>query len=215
MTAPTRRTVAFGAAAILSFAVAAVLALLAADTWRWQERLAHDDARYPWSPPDGTLWQGSELVPFGAAAGLLAVNDDRELREAIRSLRAARLEDAVVSDPELALRRNEAQARLEAIVDGELPAAWRSRAAGLLGVLGLSRFMYETEDREALLAATVSSLRRALELDPSNDEAKVNLELAYQRGRGLELTEGSAGANPSPGGSGSKGAGAGDAGSGY
>ena len=47
---------------------------------------------------------------------LLGIDDDIDLREAIRALRLARLDDPVVSDPELAVRRNEAQARLEALV---------------------------------------------------------------------------------------------------
>ncbi len=74
-------------------------------------------------------------------------------------------------------------------------------------MLGLARFVYETQDREALLSGTISNLALAIELDPSNAEPKFNLELAYQRGRGLELSEAAAGSNPSPGGSGSQGAG--------
>ena len=63
----------------------------------------------------------------------------------------------------------------------------------------------ETQEREVLLSSTVASLRLAIALDPSNDEAKHNLELAFQRGRGYQLTEGSGGANPTPGGSWSQG----------
>ena len=40
----------------------------------------------------------------------------------------------------------------------------------------------------------------ALALDPGNDEAKFNLELALQRARGIQLTEGAGGVDPSPGG---------------
>jgi hypothetical protein len=73
----------------------------------------------------------------------------------------------------------------------------------------------ETEQRGALLSSTVASLQLAIALDPGNDEAKHNLELALQRGRGFQLAEGSAGENPTPGGSGSSGAGAGQPGTGY
>jgi hypothetical protein len=135
----------------------------------------------------------------------------------VRSVRLARLDDptASVSDPQLALLRNDAQARLDAIVAGGAEAKQKSRAAGLLGVLGLSRLISETQDRVALLSATVANLQLAIALDPSNDDAKHNLELALQRSRGIQLTEGAGGQNPSPGGSGSSGAGAGDPGSGY
>jgi len=91
----------------------------------------------------------------------------------------------------------------------------QSRAAGLLGVIGLARLVSETQDRVALLGATVATLQLAVALDPTNDDAKYNLEYALQRSRGIQLTEGAGGQNPSPGGSGSTGAGAGDAGSGY
>ena len=135
----------------------------------------------------------------------------------MRSVRLARLDDPTVSvsDPEVALLRNDAQARLDAIVAGDADAATKSRAAGLLGVIGLSRLGSETQDRAALLSATVANLQLAIALDPSNDEAKYNLELALQRSRGVQLTEGAGGQNPTPGGSGSSGAGAGDPGSGY
>jgi hypothetical protein len=210
-----RTQIAVGAAAVVCLALSTVLVLLAVDVSRWGTALDSGDARYRWAPRAATLWQADDLVPGGAGARLLGIEDDRAFREAIRSLRTARLQDPIVSDPTVAIRRNEAQARLEAIVAGDRDSSRRSRAAGLLGVLGLARFVYEAEGREVLLSATVASLRLALELDPDNDEAKTNLEVAYQRGRALALSEGSAGQNPSPGGSGSKGAGAGDAGSGY
>ena len=91
----------------------------------------------------------------------------------------------------------------------------RRETAGRLGVLGLARSVYETEGRAELLSATVANLQLAIALDPTNDEAKFNLELAHQRSQGLELTEASAGQNPAPGGEGSKGAGAGQPGTGY
>lgn len=211
----TGRRIAVGATAAACLALSISLALLAIDVSRWNAALASGDVRFRWTPADATLWHVDELVTAAAARRVLGIEDDRAFREAIRALRIARLEDPIVSDPELAIRRNQAQARLEAIVTSDADDSRRSRAAGLLGVLGLSRFVYETEERDALLAATVASLRLAIDLDPGNDEAKNNLELAYQRGRGLRLTEGSAGADPSPGGSGSKGAGAGQPGSGY
>ena len=147
----------------------------------------------------------------------MGTEDDVELRRAVRSVRLARLDDPTVSvsDPEIALLRNDAQARLDALVAGDADAKTKSRAAGLLGVIGLSRLGSETQDRVALLSATVANLQLAIALDPSNDEAKYNLELALQRSRGVQLTEGAGGQNPSPGGSGSSGAGAGDPGSGY
>ena len=204
-----------GAAALFCVAVAVVLVLLALDVASWREAMRAGDVRYAASTEKTVLWRAEPLLPFDPARAVLDIDDDIDLREAIRALRFASLEDPVVSDPELAVKRNEAQARLEAILAAGPDAATRSRAASLLGALGLSRFVYETQEREALLSSTVSNLKLAIDLDPTNDEPKYNLELAYQRGRGIELSEASAGTNPSPGGSGSQGAGAGEPGSGY
>lgn len=213
MTALRRIALAGGALGCIVLTV--TLAFWALDVSRWNDAFASGDVRFRGTPADERLWRPDELVPLDAARWTLEVQDDVDFREAVRALREADLEDPVISDPEIAIRRNEAQARLEAIVARDPDDARRSRAAGLLGVLGLARFVYETQEREALLSATIANLTRAIALDPENDEAKHNLELAYQRGRGLELTEASAGSNAAPGGQGSKGAGAGTPGSGY
>lgn len=196
------------------FALAAVLVVVAVDVDRWRDAVPAGDVRYRVSPEATDLWEPDTLVP-GAARMLLGLADDVELRRAVRALRLARLEDGTVSDPELALLRNEAQARLEAITARDGDRIRRSRAAGLLGVLGLARLVTETQDRAALLQSTVANLDFAIALDPANDDAKFNLELALQRGRGIQLTEAAGGGNPSPGGAGAKGAGAGEPGAGY
>ncbi len=208
---------ALGVGAILCLVVALALGLLALDITRSRDALAHGDVQYRISPERLGLWRASARVPSDPATSLMGTEDDVELRRAVRSVRLARLDDPTVSvsDPEIALLRNDAQARLDALVAGDADAKTKSRAAGLLGVIGLSRLGSETQDRVALLSATVANLQLAIALDPSNDEAKYNLELALQRSRGVQLTEGAGGQNPSPGGSGSSGAGAGDPGSGY
>ena len=201
----------------ICLALALGLGLLALDVTRSRDALARDDVQFRISPERVGLWRASTVVPADLAVSLIGTEDDVELRRAVRSVRLARLDDPTVSlsDPEVALLRNDAQARLDAIVAGDADAATKSRAAGLLGVIGLSRLGSETQDRVALLSATVANLQLAIALDPSNDEAKYNLELALQRSRGVQLTEGAGGQNPTPGGSGSSGAGAGDPGSGY
>ncbi|MGH3137437.1 MAG: hypothetical protein ACRDPV_13200 [Gaiellaceae bacterium] len=203
------------AGSLLCVALAVVLGLLATDVARYRDALSAGDVRYRVSPSDADLWSTSELIPFGAKAKLLDVQDDVDFRRAVRAMRLARLDDETVSDPELALLRSEAQARLEAIASGDSDPARRSRAANLLGALGLARLRSETQDRAGLVQAIISNLRRAIELDSTNDDAKYNLELALQRSSGIEIAEAGGGVNPAPGGRGVKGAGAGDPGSGY
>jgi hypothetical protein len=179
--------------------------------------LGEGDVAYLVTPQKADLWRADTVIPRDLAVRLIGTEDDVELRRAVRAVLLARLSDpsASISDPAVALLQNAAQARLDYIVASDASAADKSRAAGLLGVIGLARLVSETQDRVAALSSTVTNLQLAIELDPSNHDAKYNLELALQRARGTQLTEGAGGQNPSPGGSGSSGAGAGDPGSGY
>jgi hypothetical protein len=206
-----------GLAAAVCLVLALGLALLAHDVAATRSAVSEGDVEYRISPGKTGLWRTRTIVPFGLAQSLLGTKDDVAMRRAVRSVLLARLGDPTVSvsDPQVALLRNEAQARLDEIVANAKDRKQQSRAAGLLGVIGLARIQTETQDRAALIGATVAALQLAIALDPKNDDAKYNLEYALQRSRGIQLTEGAGGQNPSPGGSGSTGAGAGDAGSGY
>jgi hypothetical protein len=206
-----------GAGAVICLALAVGLGLLALDVSRARDALAQGDVAYLVTPQKADLWRADTVIPRDLAVRLIGTEDDEELRRAVRAVLLARLSDpsASISDPAVALLQNAAQARLDYIVASDASAADKSRAAGLLGVIGLARLVSETQDRVAALSSTVTNLQLAIELDPSNHDAKYNLELALQRARGTQLTEGAGGQNPSPGGSGSSGAGAGDPGSGY
>jgi hypothetical protein len=206
-----------GLGAVICLALAVGLALLALDVSRTRDALTQGDVEYLVTPQKPDLWRADTLVPRDLAVRLIGTQDDVELRRAVRAVLLARLSDdsVSVSDPAIALLRNAAQARLDYIVGSDASAADKSRAAGLLGVIGLARLVTETQDRATALGSTVANLQLAIALDATNDDAKYNLELALQRARGIQLTEGAGGQNPSPGGSGSSGAGAGDPGSGY
>ena len=202
-----------GVAGIVCLALALGAGAFAVDLARWADTLAEGDVSF--RSTTEADWTPETVFPEGASRALLGVDDDLELRAAIRSVRLARLDDRVVSDPTLALVRTEAQARLEAIASGTGERSRRSRAAGLLGLIGLARLATETQERDVLLEYTISSFQRAISLDPGNDETKLNLEVALQRGRSVQLSEAGGGKDPSPGGAGSRGAGAGEPGSGY
>lgn len=202
-------------AAVACFALAALGGLLAADVARWPDALAAGDLRYRVAPEEERLWRPDQHIPGGVAKRLLAVDDDLEIRYALRALRLSQLQDLVVSDPVLALRRGEARVRLQTIATGDQERVIRSRAQGLLGVLSFVSALIEAQERGSHLQDAVRSYETAIALDPDNAEAKLNLELALQRTRGLEVGEGASGPNPRPGGAGSRGAGAGSSGSGY
>ena len=181
-------------------------------------RSSQGDVQYRVTPGKTGLWRASTLVPYDLAVTLIGTKDDVELRRAVRAVRLARLDDPervrLRSGGRAAAQRRPGATRRHR--RGRRRRRRRSRVQrGCSACIGLARLVSETQDRVALLGATVANLQLAIALDPTNDEAKYNLELALQRSRGIQLTEGAGGQNPSPGGSGSSGAGAGDPGSGY
>lgn len=209
-----RRRLALAAGAAACFGLAAVLLLMALDSTRWRAAFPDDDVRYR-AAPEETLWHPSTLVPGDPARLVLGAGDDVRFREAVQALRRGRLELGFTSDPALALPRAEAQSRLAKVAQSDASAGRRSRALGLLGVISFAGSLYETRGQAALVSEAVSAFQTAIELDPSNDEAKANLEQALQRRRALAALAGAGATDPSPGGEGSRGAGAANSGSGY
>ncbi len=210
-----RRRLLLGASAAVCLAVSAGSFLLAADIAGWRRALREGDVRYLHDPGRAGLWRPAQRLPGSPAARLLGVGDDVAFRRALQAARLALPGQGVLSDPQVLLRRDRAQEMLQAVAYSDDDPGRRSRALGLLGVLELAAALTEVRDRSSLLRQAVASFQAAIALDPENDEAKVNLELALQRGRGLQAAEGAGGPNPSPGGRGAKGAGAGTPGSGY
>lgn len=207
-----RRVVAI-LGAVACFVLAGVLLLTALDVARWQNALERDDVRYRAAPQEDDLWQPAQTVPFGAAEALLGVDDDVDFREALRTLRLAGVAQAESSDPRLALRRSEARSLIAAIAEGDADRWRRSRAMTLLGVISFASALSDSQDQESLQRDALARFRGAIELEPDNDEAKANLELALRRD--AEAGESGGGDDPTPGGQGARGAGAGEAGGGY
>lgn len=211
----TRRRALFGIGAVVCLVLATACFLLARDVARWQTAVQLSDVRYRTAPEADGLWQTTETFPGGLAGRLLDVRDDVRYREALRAFRLSRLDLGTTSDPKLALQRGEARARLQEIAGDTGDRRLRSRAMGLLGVLSFASALSEARGQALHIADAVSSFQGAINLDPTNTEPKVNLELSLQRGRGIQPMESAGGQNPSPGGAGAKGAGVGDPGSGY
>jgi hypothetical protein len=187
--------------ALLLLAGGLVAALVALDVRTWRDELAAADARYEAGANE--KWRVDERLPGSPAASLLAVDDDREAREAFARFRRAY---TLSRDP---LRRQEAEG-----VRGQAERALARVAAGsgqsavqanvLLGVLGF--------DQPQGQERAVRAFAQALRLDGGDAAAKFDLELA------LRLLE-PAGTRPGDGtgrGTGrAAGAGAGQPGEGY
>lgn len=207
-----RAALVAGAAACLVLAILATI--LAVDIWRWRDALAADDSRFR-ATPRASDWEPSARVPFAGTRSMLDIEDDVAFRKALRALRLADLDEPETSSTEVLLQRAEAQGRLEALIEDGGDPARRSRALSLLAVLLLSTPVADAEEQSAALKAASANLREAIALDPSNDEAKFNLEFILRQGRGGAAATASPAPAPSSNTGSSRGAATSPPGTGY
>lgn len=209
-----RRT-ALAAGALACLVLAAFLALLATDVLRWNGALQAGDVRYRAVPNASGLWSAGASVPGGLAREMLGIDDDLAFRRAVRDLELSKLGGRTSYQPQLVLRRAAAEARLQALAAAGGDPVRRSRATSLLGVLELATPTTDPRERATLLGRAVTDLQKAIALDPNNEEAKYNLEVALRGTRGVQTVQGGPTPNASAGRAGARGAATGAPGSGY
>jgi len=148
-------------------ALAILVTQLAADVRSWSSSIAAGDATYAASPARAS-WTPSTSLD-GLAGDLLGVHDDLALRRALQLFNAAsqlhlRLDNAV----EVESARAAAEGALAAVARQRDPR----RASQAETVLGIMAFAGGTGT-----SASASAFGEAIRVDPSNDEAKFDLEL--------------------------------------
>jgi len=200
-------------AIVACLAAGVFLLLLALDVGRWRTAMASDDVTYR-SSPQSQLWAPRTFLPAGVSRFLLGVGDDIAYRRALRAFRLARIAAPALSDPSVVILRNEAIVRLSDVVGHSRDPLRRSQAANLLGAIAYSQALADFTNRARLIVAAAQQFGQAVTFDPSNDDAKYNLELTLALGRATGLSESGGGTNPTPGGKGAKGAGVGTPGTG-
>lgn len=177
------RTLALLGAASLA---GVVLLLLAVDVVRTDGSLRADDARFLAQPRIDGYWEDDGILPFSAGRRLAGIQDDVEHRRAVQLFWQGRPREGLSPSRTRLAARARAQA---ALADAEeRGGAGTSRVANLLGVLALLTPPDEAE-RAQVVRAAASAFRRAVVLDPANDDAKFNLEsvlrlVADDRNRG-------------------------------
>jgi hypothetical protein len=194
--------------------LATFAALLAHDARAWQEAFHDGDARYA-SAPAAARWSPSTVLPLGLSESLLATGDDVAARRAIRLFRVA---DRARGGLDTALQRQGTRARAElaladVVREADEPAT-ASQASDLLGVLAFGDFAAGGGRDADQAARAVSAFVDAVRLDPTNESAKVNLELVLRLFRAHGVRPGVAPSEGGPG-TGRRGAGAGLPGRGY
>jgi hypothetical protein len=198
------------ALAVACLAGGVFFVLLSLDARAWGTRIAGDDLRFRHQALGGTLWQRTDLAPFGAARSLLGIDDDLLYRRGLRAFRVGRPREPLFAQS-VTTQRIRAQIALEKYFNKSHDALRKAQAANLIGVLGFAAATQDAGQRVTFLNDAVARFKSAMLLDPGNEDAYYNLELALDQLK--EAGEQQAGSGKRVGGTG--GAGLRNAGHGY
>ena len=169
-------------AACVCAAVAVLLALLAADVASWRSSVRRDDLRFRALPRHVALWQPGTILPGDPASELLGTSSTLAWRRALQYFWFTR----TGSNPETRMDTPTLRAATQDQLLDEIQSAptqqQRSTAANLLGVLVVTTPV-PNSDQDAIaqiLQRAASYFQRSIEIDPSNLNAKQNLELVLR-----------------------------------
>ena len=170
------------AAAVLAIPLALALVVLAIDVLRTPGALERDDVRFEAAPSrQQGLWDGVGLAP-GVVESLVELDDDLDYRRTmarIHRVQPGKVEIFGLSGQvQLALTQGSAE---------DANPQRRAQYLNLLATMTLARFGSDQAEAETTLRRAIHLLRAAVETDPQNAEAKLNLELALRNAKATNL----------------------------
>jgi len=181
-------------------AAATVLVALAADVLRWDRQLRDGDAAY--AAGATATWKPDTLLPRGVSASLLGVSDDVDYRLAVDRFWQSKPRDPIRVFDDVT-RRSAAERTLGRTFDRDPSAERRSRLAVLRGAMMLEEARNSPTQRQVFVRRAIEFLERAVSLDPSNETAVYDLELALKllraSGQGVAGSGDTRSPLPSPG----------------
>jgi hypothetical protein len=169
------------AAAVVLLGLATVLALLAVDVKAWQRTMARDDVRFRTVHSRPTLWASPATLPRDPARALLGMSDGLAYRNALRLFWVSEVGVARAATSSgsgnLSQTRVDTQEQLQALTVHARTAAERSAAANMLGVMTVTSPASTGATQKETIVRAGEYFARAIVEDPSNWDARVNLEL--------------------------------------
>lgn len=167
--------------AMVAVPLSAGLAVVAVDALRAPAELTLDDARFLTMPrrQEG-LWNVG-FVPRNGTESVLGLDDDvqyRRLAALYVMVEPGKIEWP--GFPELEAVRAKVQLGLTLQSRSDPDPRRRSRLLTLYGVMTLDDRITRPEERRTLLLEAISAFTNAIELDPGNEDAKTNLEMALR-----------------------------------
>jgi len=168
--------------ALLCVSAGALLVLLAFDASTWRRTVARDDLRFRALPAHRDLWRPATSLPGDPAGALIGTGDALVYRRALQLFWYSRIGVDPEQRQDLPAVRAEAQQRLLDVSTSGASVRERSLAANLLGVLVVTTPTAATDKGaiEQILKRAAGYFRQAIQVDSSDVDAKLNLELVLR-----------------------------------
>jgi hypothetical protein len=161
--------------AVLALVVAVLAALLASDLRSWQTTMREGDLRFTQSPTLAT-WKPSTVLPAGLSRGLLGLSGQIAFRRAARSfVTVSTLGEGYDNGYSEGQKRGDLEVTLTNLARSG-NAVRDSAVNNMLGVLAFADSRPTGANTPAPVDRAVGDFTTAVELDPSNEYAKFNLE---------------------------------------
>jgi hypothetical protein len=170
-----RRRALLLAGAVLAALASTAAILVARSTSAVEHRLDATAAALGAGDATAAMAQGGKDLPFRVAESLVGASSDLGFRAAAGQAQSALLVPA--TNPASPQRRANAELALGGYVASGKPAR-RSVATNLLGELVFEDAYTDTANLEQHVQTAIRLFQSAIEIDPANEAAKANLELA-------------------------------------
>jgi hypothetical protein len=198
---------------VVLVAAAAILAVLAIDVRQWRQTMRHGDGALARDPASAT-WRPTTLAPSSITRKLLGLDLALRFRGAQQAFASV---EAAGPGYDNGLSESRTRGELEAVLAGIAQSgdhAIASRADNLLGILAFSDATQTGPIAPAPADQSVADFQAAIRLDPTDTDAKFNLERLLQElvAKGTRIGPDATGGGPSRG---RRGAGGGLPGRGY
>jgi hypothetical protein len=194
-----RRSGLVGALAVAVLLLLSVaLVALAVDLRRWERALDGSDAAFASGAVRAASWETDTLLG-GTARGMLGLDDDLAYRNAVRRFWLSGPRQPIREFADVT-RRTGAEREVARVGEADPDPGRRAQLAIFRGALLLEEARNSPAQRDVFVRRAIGEYRRAASVDPDNEEALYNLELALRllRRGGNDSGEGQNSRSPLP-----------------
>ena len=163
-------------AGVVLLGLATILVLFAFDVRAWQGTFTQSDVRFRAERSHIGLWRSPAVLPGDPARSLLGVDDALLYRRALQLFWFSTAGASTGGQADLAATRVAGETDLQRLMTSAATRQERSNAANLLGVMTVEAPENSATQKEEIGTA-VRYFAQAVRDDPTNYDAKLNLEL--------------------------------------